>query len=139
MRKRNRSDYLLIEILIAVFFLMLTLTVLVRVFSLSRTLAVRSQIETDALAEAQNIVDRIYGQEDPDQLLNEMGFVNSHGYWTQNKGDYFLMVTGAYTLQETGRIWEGTMSAYISEQRENQVRQEGVELFKLPCVWYRGD
>ena len=139
MRKRNRSDYLLIEILIAVFFLMLTLTVLVRVFSVSRNMAVRSQVETEALAEAQNIVERMYGLEDPSDLLEELGFAPSHGSWTRVHPEYQLMVVGAYVPAEAGQIWEGSVTAYVSAEREeNQGRQEAVELFTLPCVWYRG-
>jgi len=139
MTKRNRSDYLLIEILIAVFFLMLTLTVLVRVFSVSRNMAVRSQVETEALSEAQNIVERLYGCEDPAPVLEELGFVSSHGSWTRYHNDYQLMVAGDNVPLEGGRLWEGNVYAYVSDQREeNQGRQEAIELFMLPCVWYRG-
>ena len=138
MRKRNRSDYLLIEILIAVFFLMITLTVLVRIFSLTRNMAVRSHVETESLAEAQNIAEKMYGQEEPQKVLEEMGFINSHGYWTRSNEDYSLMVSGNYLPQEAGELFEGSITAYVSEQAENQGRQEGVELFSLPLTWYRG-
>ncbi|MBQ9063898.1 MAG: hypothetical protein IJ123_00455 [Blautia sp.] len=138
MNRRNRSDYLLIEILIAVFFLMVTLTVLVRVFSLSRSMAIRSQVETEALYEAQNIAENMYGSEHPEELLDDMYFVSSHGYWTKNMGAYSLMITGSFLPQEAGQLWEGSISAYVSEMTEGHGRQEGVELFRLPVSWYRG-
>ena len=138
MRRRNRSDYLLIEILIAVFFLMITLTVLVQVFAQSSKMADRARIETQALSESQNILESITASEDPVEELTSLGFVEAHGYYTQAMDGYSVMVSGEYTEQETGKMWDGVLNAYVSQQDPEQGRQEAVELFSLPLTWYRG-
>ena len=138
MRRRNRSDYLLIEILIAVFFLMITLTVLVQVFAQSSKMADRARIETMALSESQNILESITASEDPVEELTSLGFAEAHGYFTQAKDGYSVMVFGEYTEQETGKMWDGVLNAYVSQQDSGQGRQEAVELFSLPLTWYRG-
>ena len=56
---RNRSNVLLVEILIAVLFFMLSATVLVRVFVTARNMTVRAGVETRALAEAQNVAEAL--------------------------------------------------------------------------------
>ena len=57
MRNRNRSNVLLVEILIAVLFFMLSATVLVRVFVTARNMTVRSGVESVAVADAQNVAE----------------------------------------------------------------------------------
>ena len=69
MRNRNRSNVLLVEILIAVLFFMLSAAVLVRVFVTSRNLTVRSGVEAKALVEAQNVAEALYAAGDPEELL----------------------------------------------------------------------
>ena len=60
MGNRNRSNVLLVEILIAVLFFMLSAVVLVQVFATSRNLTTRAGVETRALAEAQNVTEAMY-------------------------------------------------------------------------------
>ena len=58
--KHNGTNVLLVEILIAVLFFMLSATVLVRVFVTAHNLTVRSGVETIALSDAQNVAEAIY-------------------------------------------------------------------------------
>ena len=69
MRSKNRSNVLLVEILIAVLFFMLSATVLVRVFVTARNMTVRSGVESSALAEAQNVADALCAADDVDALV----------------------------------------------------------------------
>ena len=75
MRNNNRSNVLLVEILIAVLFFMLSATVLVRVFVTARNMTVRSGVESRALAEAQNVAEALYAADDVDAALEHMQFV----------------------------------------------------------------
>ena len=100
MRNRNRSNVLLVEILIAVLFFMLSATVLVRVFVTARNMTVRSGVESVAVADAQNVAESLYAAGDIDQALSDMGFYSSHGAWTLDRGDYTLYVDGT-ALQGT--------------------------------------
>ena len=52
MGNRNRSNVLLVEILIAVLFFMLSATVLVQVFATARSMTRRAGVENRALTEA---------------------------------------------------------------------------------------
>ena len=137
MRKRNRSDLLLVEILIAVFFFMLSLTALVQVFAASRNMTVKAQARTQAIAQAQNVADSLTGSEDPNAVLEELGFKSSHGIWTQNYGSYSLMASGDFSPYKEGRMWQGKVTAYYNSAGPIQERTGEDELLSLPCVWYR--
>ena len=136
MRNKNRSNVLLVEILIAVLFFMLSATVLVRVFVTSRNLTVRSGVEVKALVEAQNVAEALYAAEDPEALLTEMEFGSSHGAWSRDYGDYSIYVTGETKQSGAGTLWEGAVSAFYKVRMPDAKRAEDEELFTLPCVRY---
>ena len=137
MGNRNRSNVLLVEILIAVLFFMLSATVLVQVFAGARTLTVKAGVETRALAEAQNIAEVIYAADNPEAALEALEFKNAHGAWTRDYGEYTLYVEGGETETDAGTIWSGEVSALYHNRNADRARQEDDELFVLPCVRYR--
>lgn len=138
MRNRNRSNVLLVEILIAVLFFMLSATVLVRVFVTSRNLTVRSGVEAKALVEAQNVAEALYAAGDPEELLAEMEFGSSHGAWSKDYGDFSIYVTGEMKQSGVGLLWDGAVSAFYKVRLPDAKRAEDEELFTLPCVRYEG-
>ena len=137
MRNNNRSNVLLVEILIAVLFFMLSATVLVQVFGTSRSLTVRSGVETLALAEAQNVADTLYAAEDPGAVLEGMEFIESHGAWSKDYGDFSIYVTAEEKRTDAGELWEGQVSAFYSRRDPEAARQEDEQLFTLPCTRYK--
>ena len=75
MKKANRSNALLVELLIVVIFFMLAATVLLQVFTASRNQGRIAGAINDSLVEAQNVADRLYAAEgDEAGLLQAMGF-----------------------------------------------------------------
>ncbi len=138
MNNNNRSNILLVEILIAIFFFMLSATVLLRVFATARTMTVRAGIETRALREAQNLADTLYAAQDPEEALRELEFVESHGVWTRDLGEYSLYVAGGETGYGEGTLWEGEVKAFLPQYNEDGTRRADEELFTLPCVRYKG-
>ena len=142
MGNRNRSNVLLVEILIAVLFFMLSATVLVRVFVTARNMTVRSGVEAQALteaqnvAEAQNVTEAMYAASDPEAALDAMGFSSAHGAWTRDYGDYTLYVECGETNTDAGRLWQAEVSAMYHNRNADLARQEDDELFTLPCVRY---
>ena len=138
MRNKNRSNILLVEILIAVLFFMLSATVLVRVFIGARNMTVKSGVESRALAEAQNVAETLYTAEDVDATLEELSFVSSHGTWSKDCGDYTLYVTGELQPTNAGELWTGSVSAFYKLRNPDLARQEDEELFSLPCAKYKG-
>ena len=138
MRNRNRSNVLLLEILIAVLFFMLSATVLVRVFVTARNMTVRSGVKSVAVAEAQNVAEAMYAADDIDQMLEEQGFRVSHGAWSKDCGDYSLYVTGGPVSAGAGELWTGTVSAFYKLRNPDTARAEDEQLFELVCTRYRG-
>ena len=138
MGEKNRSNVLLVEILIAVLFFMLSATVLVRVFSSSRLLTVRSGVETKALSRAQDVAEELYASEDPEDALVKKGFVNSHGAWTMDCGEYTLYVTSEIVPTDAGELWQGEVHAFYKQRNPDKARQEDEEMFALPCARYKG-
>ena len=118
MRNNSRSNVLLVEILIAVLFFMLSATVLIRVFATARNMTVRSGVESAAIADAQNVAEVLYASED--------------------RGDYTLYVSGDTTSTEGGELWSGTVSAFYKLRNPEAVRLEDEELFSLTCTRYKG-
>ena len=137
MDKRNRSNVLLVEILIAILFFMLSATVLVQVFAASRNLTVRAGIETQALSQAQSVADRLCAAEDPEAALEEMGFIQYQGQWSREDENYSLLVTCETEQTEAGELWQGQVRAFYDQVDLRQVRPVSQELFMLPCTRYR--
>ena len=134
---KNRSNVLLVEILIAVLFFMLSATVLVRVFATAHNMTVRAGVENQALAEAQNVAEALYAAEDPEAALEAMRFKLYHGAWSRMDGDYTLYVEGGEKPTDAGVSWVGTVRAFYRNRNVNQARQEDEELFSLTCARYR--
>lgn len=136
----NRSNVLLVEILIAVLFFMLSATVLIRVFVASRNMTVRSGAETAALSDAQNVAAAIYAADDVEASLQDMGFILSHGAWSRasEDGSYTIYVDGGETPTEAGSLWTGSVRAFYSLRNADAARQEDEELFALKCTRYKG-
>lgn len=137
MVKRNRSNVLLVEILIAVLFFMLSATVLVQVFAMARNMTTRPSVETLALAEAQNVADTLYAADDPDAALEQMEFRLYHGAWSKADGDFTLYVESEAVPAEAGTLWKGVVRVFYHNRNVEQVRPEDEELFALPCTRYR--
>ena len=137
MRNKNRSNILLVEILMAVLFFMLSATVIAQVFAASRNMTKKAGAETMALAQAQNVAESVYGQEDMDAVLTQLGFLQSHGTWTKDYGDFSLYVTGSFRPTDAGELFEGEVRAFYKTRDVKAARAADEELFSLPCTWYR--
>ena len=138
MKSGNRSNVLLVEILIAVLFFMLSATVLVRVFVTARNMTVRSGVESVAIAEAQNVAETIYAADDIDQALAGMQFRGASGAWNKDCGDYSLVVYGESQPTEAGELWTGTVSAFYRQGVQTVESLGAGELFSLTCTRSRG-
>ena len=81
MKSANRSNALLVELLIVVLFFMLSATVLLQVFSTARSqssLAGKLILASNA---AQDVSDRLYGAKDAESALKEMGWAQENDLW----------------------------------------------------------
>ncbi len=127
MRSNNRSNALLVELLIVVLFFMLASTVLLQVFVKARNMSEKSGWITRALTEAQNVSERLAASDDPEAALADLGFAP--------QGD-------AWVLAEDGFVTEVVLSAEdraAGKMRRQEVRvlKDGEELLSLPGARYQ--
>lgn len=126
MERNNHLSTLLVEILIAVLFFALSATVLMEMFVAARSQSVYAGVCDEALAEAQNIADRIFAAGDAQALLSQAGFSQEDGVWTLGRQDYDLTVALDEKKTEVGMMRRAEVSARRGEET----------LLTLPCSRY---
>ncbi len=130
MKTGNRSNALLVELLIVVMFFMLASTVLLQVFSTAHNQISRAGIRTRALNEAQNVADRLYAartQEDEGAVLAHLGYSSDEsGTQALEKDGYTLTVHFDSQAREAGNMRLYTVEAYQADEL----------LFTLPVARY---
>jgi len=132
MKTNNRSNALLVELLIVVMFFMLSATVLLQVFMKARSQSLQAGALDDALNEAQNVADRLYtapgGEADTAALLKEMGFdFDAAGGGFLERDEYKLLVYRNTEDRKAGLMDLYQVQAYQGDQL----------LFSLPVARYR--
>ena len=93
MKNKSRANALLIELLIVIIFFMFVSVTLVEVFSASRTKSISSQSISRAMLDAQKIAEGLYGAEQTEDALQEMGFSLDGEEWILNRDGYVLSVS----------------------------------------------
>ena len=126
MKSGSRANALLVELLIVIFFFMLTSMILVQLFADAKTKSVTARATNSAMLETQNIAEELYAAEDPDGFLSGMGFTGEEGKWVLTRNDYVLCVTPREEKTDGGvlKTWE------ISATRNEKV------LITLPSTRY---
>ena len=127
MKSGNRSNALLVELLIVVMFFMLSITVLLQVFSTARSQSRRAELMTQALTSTQNVADRLYMSDDLTKELEAMGFQAQDGGWSMQVSEYTVTVTGIEN--------EGTPGEILRLQV--QAIEGGEPLVTLPVARYQ--
>lgn len=123
MRSRPKSSALLMELLIVILFFMIASMILIRVFAAARLQSEKAEMITDSLSEAQNVADRLYVSEEPEILLESLGFSSQNGVWVRDSGKYRMEALIAEERDEAG----------IFRRQEVRVISEDEMLFSLPC------
>ena len=126
MREGHRANALLVELLLVILFFMLGATTLVELFADARHKSLQARATNMAIMEAENLADDLYGAEDPDKVLAELGFTQENETWTLEKDEYTLTVTGEEEAAEAGVLRKYTISA----------TGDGKDLFSLPSTRY---
>ena len=124
MKRKNRTNALVIELMTAVLFFMLSSVILVRVLSHAHALSTRAQLLSQALAEAQNTADRVYATDDFMETMKADGFSEGEpGVWEKDLDDMRISVI----VQPHRLRW---CEVVVQQGREILVR--------LPCIRYLG-
>ena len=115
MKSGNRSNALLVELLIVVMFFMLSSTVLLQVFSTARGQSTLSGKLTQALNAAQSMADRLYAAKDPESALTEMGCIQEESLWRLPGDDFDLTVSLTREHQPFGELLRYQVRAVSGE------------------------
>ncbi len=126
MRRHNRSNALLVELLIVILFFMLSATVLVEVFAASRQLSDKAGQLGEALTEAQNVAEQLYAAEDGKAALGEMRFLPEGELWMLALDGYTLKVIPSIEETGAGQLMNYAVQAVSGEET----------LFTLPVSRY---
>ena len=107
MKEGSRANALLVELLLVIFFFMISAAVLVQVFADAKLKSRTAHATNASMLEAQNIAEDLYGTENPDDVLAGYGFAEKDGAWVLEKDGYSLRVT--LREEETA---SGTLKTY---------------------------
>jgi len=107
MKEGSRANALLVELLLVIFFFMISAAILVQVFADAKLKSRTAHATNATMLEAQNIAEDLYATNDPDAVLNSYGFTAKDGGWVLEKDGYFLKVT--FHEEETA---SGTLRTY---------------------------
>ncbi len=127
MKSGNRSNALLVELLIVVMFFMLSSTVLLQVFSTARSQSALSGKLNQALNAAQSMADRLYAVNDAESMLTEMGCIQEEGLWRLPGDDFDLTVAISSDQQPFGELLRYRVQAV----------SDGQTLVDLPAARYQ--
>ena len=117
------GNALLVELLIVVMFFMLTTTVLLEVFTKADNFSTKSELLTVSMVEAQNVADRLYASDDPEELLDSLGFEAQDGKWILEKDSYQMEAVVTAETEDAG----------VFRRQIIRVTSNGEELYALPC------
>ena len=116
MKSGNRSNALLVELLIVVLFFMLSSTVLLQVFSTARSQSALSAKLISASNAAQDAADRLYAAEDVESALKEMGWTQENDAWRLPGDSFDLTVSLSREQQPCGELLRYQVRALSGEQ-----------------------
>ena len=104
MKEGSRANALLVELLLVIFFFMISAAILVQVFADARLKSRTAHATNASMLEAENIADELYAAKDPDAVLADYGFVAEDGGWVLQKDGYLLKVTLREEETEAGTL-----------------------------------
>ena len=93
MKEGSRANALLVELLLVIFFFMISAAILVQVYADAKLKSKTAHATNFSMLEAQNVAEDLYSAEDPDAVLAEYGFTADGEGWTVEKDGYQLRVT----------------------------------------------
>ena len=102
MREGSRANALLVELLLVIFFFMIAAAILVQVFADARMKSRTAYATNAAMLEAENIAEDLYVSENPDEVLDNYGFITGDSGWMLQRDGYLLKVTFREEETESG-------------------------------------
>ena len=116
MREGSRANALLVELLLVIFFFMIAAAILVQVFADARMKSRTAYATNAAMLEAENIAEDLYVSENPDDVLDNYGFITGDSGWMLKRDGYLLKVTFREEETESGILKSYDISGLDGEK-----------------------
>ena len=104
MKEGGRANALLVELLLVIFFFMISAAILVQVFADAKLKSRTAHATNASMLEAQNIAEDLYASEDPDAILASYGFKAEGDGWVLEKDGYLLKITANNEETDSGLL-----------------------------------
>lgn len=104
MKEGGRANALLVELLLVIFFFMISAAILVQVFADAKLKSRTAAATNSAMLEGQNIAEDLYGTDDPEAVLAGYGFTSEGDVWVLERKGYTLKVTPKSEETDSGTL-----------------------------------
>lgn len=132
MSRNGRSNTLLVELTIVLFFFSLAATVILNMFLTANDLSASGKATNVALYMAEDLAEALCASDNPDALLAEEGFARSGDRYERTADGMHVAVRVTTSAQEAGTLF----SAALEVAREGDA---DAVLSALPATWYVPD
>ena len=116
MKEGGRANALLVELLLVIFFFMISAAILVQVFADAKLKSRTAHATNASMLEAQNIAEDLYATEDPDAVLASYGFKAEGDGWVLEKDGYLLKITTSNEETDSGLLRTYNISGIEGEK-----------------------
>ena len=116
MKEGGRANALLVELLLVIFFFMISAAILVQVFADAKLKSRTAHATNASMLEAQNIAEDLYATEDPDTVLTSYGFKAEGDGWVLEKDGYLLKITASNEETDSGLLRTYNISGIEGEK-----------------------
>ncbi len=135
MKEGSRANALLVELLLVIFFFMISAAILVQVFADAKLKSRTANAYNETMLEAQNIAEDLYAAKDPDAVLNGYGFTAQDGGWVLEKDGYSLKITVREEETDAGILRTYDVSG-IEKTHDSSGTEKETVLLTLPSTRY---
>ena len=104
MKEGGRANALLVELLLVIFFFMISAAILAQIYADAKLKSRTAAATNSAMLEGQNIAEDLYGAENPDAVLQDYGFTLQDSVWVLEKKGYVLKVTQKTEETDSGML-----------------------------------
>ena len=104
MKEGGRANALLVELLLVIFFFMISAAILVQVYADAKLKSRTASATNSVMLEGQNIAEELYGSDDPEAVLQDYEFTSQDGVWVLEKQGYVLKVTPKTEETDSGTL-----------------------------------
>ena len=135
MREGHRANALLVELLLVIFFFMISAAILVQVFADAKLKSRTAHATNASMLEAQNVAEDLYVTDSPAAVLNGYGFNEKDGVWTLEKDGYLLRVTILEEETDSGILRKCDVSGVEVTHDQSGAEKEST-LLTIPSTRY---